>query len=104
MLDVEYRPRAALDIESIVIYIGEALASPKAAQETYQKTQDAVALIREMPTIGRRLADERFDGDGYRVYLVGQYKIAYCYDEERITVWRVVHAWRDIDDFALVEW
>ena len=103
MLEVEYRARAALDIESIVIYIGEVLDSPQTARETYENLMASIDLLREVPTLGKRIIDDRFEQNGYRVYLSGQYRIAYRYGTDKLTIWRVVHTLQDIDDYALIE-
>lgn len=103
MLTPVYRPRAAFDIESIVLYVGEVLKSPQAAKRLYESLRDKVHELCEMPTIGRVFRDELL-GRQYRCALFENYRIFYSYDEAELTVWRVVHTRQDIDDFALIAW
>jgi len=101
---VEYRPRAAFDLESIVVYVGEAQGAPRAAKRLYGEIISAVDLLSEMPTLGRRIKDDALSGEAYRWYLSGQYRIFYTYDEDTLLVWRIIHVRQDIDDYAMVEW
>ena len=36
--------------------------------------------------------------------LSANYRVFYTYDEEFLTVRRVIHTRQDIDDFALIDW
>ena len=90
-----YRPRAAFDLESIIIYVGEVCRNPAAARQTYTSIKAAVKELCAMPTLGRR---------DIRSWLVGNYRVFYTYDEEFLTVRRVIHTRQDIDDFALIDW
>ncbi|WP_180326712.1 type II toxin-antitoxin system RelE/ParE family toxin [Raoultibacter phocaeensis] len=103
MLAPTYRPRAAYDIESAVIYIGVILDSPQAARTWYETLVAKVDLLCEFPDLGRRFDDERLSTSGMQTYLVGSYRLFYSYGEDGLTVWRVVHASQDIDDYALVD-
>lgn len=99
-----YRPRAAIDIESIVVYTGEVLGSPQAAKRLYKAITSAVANLCAMPEMGRTFFSDALDRKHYRSYLVENYRIFYTYDAEILTVWRVVHTRQDLDDYALIEW
>ena len=102
-LSLEYRPRAAFDIESIVLYVGEVLKSPKAAKGIYEDICLKVGELCEMPSVGKIFRDDLL-GREYRYALVKSYRIFYSYDSSKLTFWRVVHTRQDIDDFALVGW
>lgn len=103
MLAPHYRPRAAFDLESIVIYVGEVLKSPKSARNLYMGIREKVMDLCRIPTIGRVFRDDLL-GREYRYFLHENYRIFYSYDEETLTVWRIVHTRQDIDDFALIGW
>ena len=84
MREIRYRPRATFDLESIV--------------------QEAIALLGDMPTLGKPFSDDSLDRKNYRSYLAGSYRVFYTFGEESLTVWRVVHTRQDIDDYAFVDW
>ena len=48
-----YRPRAAYDIESIVLYLGQVAQSPDKARTWYDSLQSSVKLLCEFPDLGR---------------------------------------------------
>lgn len=104
MREAVYRPRAAFDLESIVIYVGEVCHNPVAARQTYDTIRAAVGELYAMPTLGRPFVDEALGHRDFRTWLVGNYRVFYTYDEDLLTVWRVIHTRRDIDDFALIDW
>ncbi|MEQ3362513.1 type II toxin-antitoxin system RelE/ParE family toxin [Raoultibacter massiliensis] len=98
-----YRPRAAYDIESIVLYLGQVAQSPDKARTWYDSLQSSVKLLCEFPDLGRTFEDERLTIQGRRTYLVGAYRLFYSYSESELIVWRVVHTSQDIDDYAIVD-
>ena len=98
-----YRPRAAFDLESIIIYVGEVCRNPAAARQTYTSIKAAVKELCAMPTLGRPFIDEALGRRDIRSWLVGNYRVFYTYDEEFLTVRRVIHTRQDIDDFALID-
>lgn len=99
-----FRPRAALDLESLVVYLGEVLRSPQAARDTYAAALDAVDRLCEMPTLGRPFLDDSLEGEAYRWHLVGHYRIFYTHSAEVLTVWRILHTRQDLDGYALINW
>lgn len=104
MREPVYRPRAAFDLESIIIYVGEVCRNPKAARQTYNDIKAAVRELCSMPTLGRPFMDEALARKSFRTWLVGNYRVFYTYNEELLTVWRVIHTRQEIDDFALIDW
>ena len=103
MRNVEYRPRAAYDVESVVIYIGQILDPPQAAHAWYDELTAAVNLLCDMPDLGRPFEDERLVVKGRRTYLVRSYRVFYSYSNEKLIIWRVIHTSQNIDEFALVD-
>ena len=73
---VAYRPKAAYDIESAVVCVGQVLE--------------------------KRFDDELLTHHGMRTYRVGQYRLFYTFTEEALTLWRVLHTRHDLDDYALM--
>lgn len=104
MREPAYRPRAALDLESMVIYVGEVCRNPQSARHIYESIMAAVRDLCAMPTMGRPFVGESLSRRSFRSWLVGNYRVLYTYDDETLTVWRVIHARQDIDDFALIDW
>ncbi|WP_165247742.1 type II toxin-antitoxin system RelE/ParE family toxin [Adlercreutzia sp. ZJ141] len=102
--EVRYRPRAAFDLESIVIYVGEVCGNPSAARATYESIVDAMEKLATMPTLGRPFADKTLTRTSFRSWLVGNYRVFYEFNDEELTVWRVIHTHQDIDDMALIDW
>ena len=103
MLEPEYRPRAAYDVESIVTYMGQILKSPQAARAWYENLKNTVSTLCTTPDLGRVFEDERLAIKERRTFLVGKYRLFYSYDADKLTVWRVVHTSRNIDDYAIVD-
>lgn len=102
--EVFYQPRAALDLESIVIYVGEVLGSPQAAKDLYETITDAASELCELPDLGRAFYDNSLERKQYRFLLVQNYRVFYTYDKKSVTIWRVLHMRQDIDDYALIGW
>lgn len=100
---IRYRPRAAIDLESAVVYLGEVCNAPQAAKRLYDDITHALEQLRDLPTMGKPFLDDRLDRKLYRTWLVGNYRIFYSFDIEWITVWRIVHTSQDIDDYAIME-
>lgn len=74
------------------------------ARQTYTSIKAAVKELCAMPTLGRPFIDEALGRRDIRSWLVGNYRVFYTYDEEFLTVRRVIHTRQDIDDFALIDW
>lgn len=104
MRNVEWRPRATYDAESIVTYIAVVLRSPQAAENWYDQLQEALNLLREQPMLGRQFNDTYLKHHNRRSYLVGNYRLFYSFSAETLTIWRILHTTQDMDDFALIEW
>ena len=102
MLELRYRRRALLDLESIAIYLGEALGLPNVARQTVADIQQALERLCEFPDLGKPHSDNSLEGQGYKTYIVGNYRIVYTYNVSELVVWRIFHVRQDIDEFAFV--
>ena len=103
MLALEWRPRARLDRESIAIYLGVECGMPETALKVIREIDEAIDRVREFPESGRPVRIEDLDNKDYRVVPAGRYRVYYRSDETTLTVYRIIHQKRDIDDYALFD-
>ncbi|WP_417135393.1 type II toxin-antitoxin system RelE/ParE family toxin [Rubneribacter badeniensis] len=99
MRSVEFRPRAAVDIEGIVVYLAYALKMPQAARRTAEELYAAIDRIADNPFSGRVLSDDEL-GREYRRILVKRYWVYYSFTDETLTVWRVFHTTQNHDVYG----
>lgn len=102
MREVDIRPRAQLDLESIFIHIAITLDSPKAAQNILNELYDSFDRIAEMPTLGMAFSSDDLEKD-YRRMLVKNYWVYYTFDDTQVIVWRIFHTRQDIDTYTAIE-
>lgn len=102
MLDLQWRPRAHLDRESIAIYLGVERGNPQAALRTISAIDGAIDVARRFPDSGGHYADDHLEHE-YRTTLAGSYIIAYRYDATTLTVYRIMHQRQNIDTYSLIE-
>ncbi len=102
MLDLQWRPRAHLDRESIAIYLGYERRAPEAALNALRSIDAALETVRRFPDSGGRYCDESLEHE-YRTTLAGSYRIFYRYDDCAVTVYRILHQRQNIDTYALID-
>jgi plasmid stabilization system protein ParE len=102
MLDIEIRPRAQLDLESIYLYQAVTLASPRIADKVISGLYASIDRLAAFPDLGSVFQSDELI-QAYRRMLSGRYWIYYTFNERTLTIWRVFHTSRDIDDFTYVE-
>ena len=103
MLKLNWRPRAQLDRESIALYLGCERQNPSAAFSVMKAIDEALCRIRQLPDSGGRFRMDELHRKEYRTVLAGKYTIYYLYDEEAVTVYRILHQRQRIDDYALID-
>lgn len=103
MHEVEWRPRAQLDRESIAIYLGLECKNPQAALSTIQMIDDAIRQVQAFPDMSRRVVIEDTAHHDYRRVLAGMYAVYYRFDGKRIVVYRILHQRGDIADYSFVD-
>lgn len=103
MHEVEWRPRAQFDRESIAIYLGLECKNPQAALSTIQLIDDAIRQMQAFPSMSRRVVLEDTAHHDYRRVLAGMYAVYYRFDSRRIVVYRILHQRRDIADCSFVD-
>lgn len=84
MHEVEWRPRAQLDRESIAIYLGLECKNPQAALSTIRMIDDAIRQVQAFPSMGRRGGLEDAAHHDYRRVLAGMYAAYYRFDTSSI--------------------
>ena len=100
MRTIEFRPRASVDLDGILVYIALTLKSPQAARNTADAIFAAIERAAELPELGQPFFDEDLDHQGYRRVLVKRYWIYYTYDAHTLTVRRVFHTMQDTDCYG----
>lgn len=100
MRTIEFRPRASVDLDGILVYIALTLKSPQAARNTADAIFAAIERAAELPELGQPFFDEDLDHQGYRRVLVKRYWIYYTYDTHTLTVRRVFHTMQDTDCYG----
>lgn len=91
MRKLRVRPQARLDLLDIWNHI--ARDDVQAANRVGDRIDDAILGLVRMPGKGHSRSDVK--KNGYRSWKVYSYVIAYEYDDEHLTVVRVVHGRRD---------
>lgn len=103
MLEIAFRPRAQLDLESIYLHLAMVASSKRVADSTLETIYASVERLAEFPELGSAFEDEDLDRP-YRRMLSGSYWIYYTYNTSTLTIWRIFHTRQDIDDFTLIDW
>lgn len=103
MLKLEWRPRAQLDRESIAVYLGIERGNPKAALATIKQIDAAIDRVRELPDSGGRCRFEGLERKEYRLVHVGHYTVYYRFNEETLTVVRILHQRQDLNEYAFID-
>lgn len=103
MRELRWRPRAHLDRESIAIYLGVECSAPQAALRAIHKIDAAIERIREFPDIGGVTRSPGNNGREYRTALANPYTVYYRFDDEAVTIYRILHQQRDIDTYTLID-
>lgn len=103
MHEVEWRPRAQLDRESIAIYLGLECKNPQAALSTIRMIDDAIRQAQAFPDMGRHGGLEDAAHHDYRRVLAGMYAAYYRFDSKRIVIYRVLHRRKDIVDCSFAD-
>lgn len=96
-----WRPRAHLDRESIAIHLGMERGNPQAAIKAIEAIDEALESILATPEIGRHFPAAHPGGREYRKILTGSYVVFYTFDNESVTVFRVLHQRQNIDTYTL---
>lgn len=102
MLELQWRPRAQLDRESIAVFIGYERRSPEAALAVIQRIDAAIELVRTLPDSGGHFRCDGLEHE-YRTVLANPYTVFYRYDSKTLTVYRVLHQRQDTNVYTLID-
>lgn len=102
MLEVQWRPRAHLDRESIAIYLGVERQNPKAALAAINGIDAAIDRARRFPDAGGHFTDDHLEHE-YRTVLAGPYIVYYRYTSSTLTVYRIMHQRQNMDTYSLTD-
>lgn len=94
MSKVVYAPLAQQDLDDILTYIAEDLASPIAAVDTVTSVLDRVDLLATFPESGTPLSSIYPITTGYRFVRIGNYLAFYRYEKD-VYIDRVLYAGSD---------
>jgi addiction module RelE/StbE family toxin len=89
-LQVAWGREALDDIDAIAGYIGR--DSKVYAATMVQRFLDAAERLGDFPGMGRALPE--LDDPDYRDWIVGEYRVVYRVEEDRVTIVGVVHGAR----------
>jgi toxin ParE1/3/4 len=89
-------PRAEADLDDIWLYVARESGSIDVASRLIDSITHRFLLLADFPHAGR-LRDDDF-GNGTRSFAVGEYVIVYCVIGSDISILRVVHGRRDLED------
>lgn len=99
MLEIEFRPRAVMDLDGITVYVAYGLDQPKAAQQILDSIYQAIEDVAANPELGRLLHDDDLERS-YRRILVRRYWIYYSATSATLTIWRIFHTTQDHDAYG----
>jgi addiction module RelE/StbE family toxin len=88
---VRYGAKAQADLREIVSYISN--ANPTACERLLAEIEAAVSRLAAFPNIGHRRRD--VSNKRYRFWNIKPFVVAYRFDDNVLTVVRVVHGARD---------
>ena len=103
MRELRWRPRAHLDRESIAIYLGVECNAPQAALKVIRRIDAAIQRVREFPDIGGFTRSPGRNGREYRTALVNPYTVYYRFDDEAVTIYRILHQRQNIDTYTFLD-
>lgn len=103
MMEIVFRPRAQLDIDSIAIYIGVVQSAPKASSALTERLLGRIDLLGQFPNMGSPCETKGTVHHDYRILVVDNYRVFYRVTDEQVVVCRIIHARRDIDDYDILD-
>ena len=93
---IYYLPIALDDLKSIVRYITYKLESPRSAERLLSKIEKEVQKIADNPFRCHLFISPEKLKHEYRVLHIDNYSLFYVVENEKIEIYRVIHALRDI--------
>ena len=103
MAKLRINPKAVEDLKSIRDYISEELNNPVAAKSIVEKIIESYEKLLDFPYIGRDLSSKISIKTDYRYLVCDQYIVFYKYDEEYISIYRVLNSQRNYLNILFAE-
>jgi len=95
MYRIQYLPMALDDLKDIVRYITYKLESPRAAERLRLKIDKEMQKIADNPYRCPLFASSEKLKHEYRVLHIDNYSLFYVVENEKVEIYRVIHARRD---------
>lgn len=83
------------DIAKIHAYITNDIGDAQAAYRTTSQILHQAELLQDFPQLGKSIEDADGDATDFRMLVTGRYLILYRYDDQCVTVLRIVNALLD---------
>jgi len=96
MYEVHYLPLAVDDLKDIIRYITDKLEAPRAAERLIAKIEKEVNKIADNPYRCPAFYSPEKLKHEYRVLHIDNYSLFYVVENEKIEIYRVLHAKRNI--------
>jgi len=96
MYKIDYLPLAVDDLKDIVRYITYKLEAPRAAERFISKVEQQVKKIETNPYRCPVFYSPEKLKKEYRVLHIDKYSLFYVVENEKVEIYRVIHARRDI--------
>ena len=96
MYKIHYLPLALDDLKEIVRYITYKLEAPRAAERLISKIEREMKKIADNPYRCHIFSSAEKLKQEYRVLHVDNYSLFYVVEQEKVEIYRVIHARRDV--------
>ena len=93
---VRYSPKAYADLKDIYYFIVQNYQSTKSAANTINRLRQSIKDLSFMADGYHHYQDEPYYSNGVRYYSEGKYCIFYEYDDDFVTVLRIINGKRDL--------
>lgn len=94
---VELSEQAENDLRAIYEYIAWVLAAPQAAAHQFDRLEEKILSLGELPERCHRYEKEPWHSRGLRRMPVDHYSVFYLVDEQSVYVLRVIYGRRDME-------
>lgn len=92
---IRLNPKALEDLKGIKAYISEELDNPSAAKKILSGIIESYERLIDFPFMGRDLSSKINIKTDYRYLVCDKYIVFYKYDEQYISIYRVLYSKRD---------
>jgi len=93
-IKVQYLELALSDLQDIVSYISQQLASPQAALDLVNKLDKAISNLEHFPFVGKSYSGDKSLKDKYRMLVIENYLVFYVVKAHIIEIRRIIYSRR----------